>query len=625
MKLILDKINSPKDVRRLNLSQLNRLALELRSFLVENVSKTGGHLASNLGIVELTLAIHYCFNTPIDKIVWDVGHQAYIHKIITGRKEKFGTLRQLDGISGFPKPCESEYDTFTAGHSSTSISVALGFACARDLKGGNERIVAVIGDGSMTGGVAFEALNNTGRSNRNLIVILNDNQMSISDNVGALSRHLNDLRTEDRYLEAKRDVKKLLDRIPSSEPVVSKIKRTKNRIKYLFIPGVLFEEFGFKYIGPVDGNDIGGLINVLNRAKKINGPVLVHVKTKKGKGYKYAEQNPSAFHGVGAFDLRTGKTAKKSFLPTYSDVFGKTIVRLAENDKKIVAISAAMGNGTGLTEFIGKYPDRFFDVGIAEQHAVSFSGGLAKSGLIPIFAVYSTFLQRAYDEIMQDVCLQNLHVVFAVDRAGIVGGDGETHQGIFDLSYFSHMPNMTVMLPKNGAELQKMIEFAVYNIDGPVAVRYPRGNISEVFSENTSNIEYGKGEILIDGNDIAVISAGTVCDIANDVCGRLKEDGYNPMLVNLRFVKPIDMELIKSVCQKCRYVFSIEDNVYEGGAGMLILQTLNDMGELDKVCFCNFALPDKFIEHGSRDELYKRYGLDSNSIYNKIKKIIHLK
>lgn len=625
MKLILDKINSPKDVRRLNLSQLNRLALELRSFLVENVSKTGGHLASNLGIVELTLAIHYCFNTPIDKIVWDVGHQAYIHKIITGRKEKFGTLRQLDGISGFPKPCESEYDTFTAGHSSTSISVALGFACARDLKGGNERIVAVIGDGSMTGGVAFEALNNTGRSNRNLIVILNDNQMSISDNVGALSRHLNDLRTEDRYLEAKRDVKKLLDRIPSSEPVVSKIKRTKNRIKYLFIPGVLFEEFGFKYIGPVDGNDIGGLINVLNRAKKINGPVLVHVKTKKGKGYKYAEQNPSAFHGVGAFDLRTGKTAKKSFLPTYSDVFGKTIVRLAENDKKIVAISAAMGNGTGLTEFIGKYPDRFFDVGIAEQHAVSFSGGLAKSGLIPIFAVYSTFLQRAYDEIMQDVCLQNLHVIFAVDRAGIVGGDGETHQGIFDLSYFSHMPNMTVMLPKNGAELQKMIEFAVYNIDGPVAVRYPRGNISEVFSENTSNIEYGKGEILIDGNDIAVISAGTVCDIANDVCGRLKEDGYNPMLVNLRFVKPIDMELIKSVCQKCRYVFSIEDNVYEGGAGTLILQTLNDMGELDKVCFYNFALPDKFIEHGSRDELYKRYGLDSNSIYNKIKKIIHLK
>lgn len=621
MKLILDKINSPKDLRKLSLSQLNRLALELRSFLVENVSKTGGHLASNLGIVELTLAVHYCFNTPIDKIVWDVGHQAYIHKIITGRKEKFGTLRQLDGISGFPKPCESEYDTFTAGHSSTSISVALGFACARDLKGGTERIVAVIGDGSMTGGVAFEALNNAGRSNRNLIVILNDNQMSISDNVGALSRHLNDLRTEDRYLEAKRDVKKLLDRFPSSEPVVSTIKRTKNRIKYLFIPGVLFEEFGFKYIGPIDGNNIGGLINALNRAKKINGPVLVHVKTKKGKGYKYAEQNPSAFHGVGPFDLKTGKTAKKSS-PTYSDIFGSTIVKLAEKDQKIVAISAAMGDGTGLTQFIEKYPDRFFDVGIAEQHAVSFSGGLAKSGLIPVFAVYSTFLQRAYDQIMQDVCLQNLHVVFAVDRAGIVGGDGETHQGIFDLSYFSHMPNMTVMLPKNGKELERMIEFAVYGIDGPVAVRYPRGSITKAFSDSVPDIEYGKGEILLDGREIAVLSAGTVCDIAQEVTDRLKEHGYSPMLVNLRFVKPLDRELIEAVCQKCRYVFSIEDNVHEGGAGMLILNALNDMGKLEQVCFRSFALPDQFIEHGSREQLYQRYGLDSKTIYNEIKKLI---
>lgn len=622
MKLILNTVNSPKDIRKLNLSQLNRLALELRSFLVESVSKTGGHLASNLGIVELTLAIHYCFDTPKDKIVWDVGHQAYIHKIITGRKDDFDTLRQLDGLSGFPKPSESEYDTFTAGHSSTSISIALGFAYARDLEGRDERVVAVIGDGSMTGGVAFEALNNAGRSNRNLIVILNDNQMSISGNVGALSRHLSDLRTQDYYLAAKKDFKKFLDRLPDSEPVINKIKRTKNRIKYLFIPGIIFEEFGFKYIGPVDGNDIGQLINSLNRAKKINGPVLVHVKTKKGRGYKYAENNPSAYHGVGAFDLKTGKSLKKSSLPTYSEVFGKTMIKLAENDKKIVAISAAMGSGTGLTEFSEKYPDRFFDVGIAEQHAVSFSGGLAKGGLKPVFAVYSTFLQRAYDEIMQDVCLQNLHVVFAVDRAGLVGGDGETHQGIFDLSYFSHMPNMTLMLPKNGEECEKMIEFAVNKLDGPVAVRYPRGNVTQTFSDNVSEIEYGKGEILKDGKDIAIISVGTVCDISLEIYNRLKDDGYEPMLINLRFVKPIDEQLMKSVCDKCRYVFSIEDNVSEGGAGMSILQTLNDIGELDKVKVHNFALPDKFIEHGTKDELYKRYGLDSDSIYSGIKKLI---
>ncbi|MPM73539.1 1-deoxy-D-xylulose-5-phosphate synthase [bioreactor metagenome] len=474
----------------------------------------------------------------------------------------------------------------------------------------------------MTGGVAFEALNNAGRSNRKLIVILNDNQMSISGNVGALSRHLNDLRTEDRYLEAKKDVKKLLDRFPDSEPVVDRIKRTKNRIKYLFIPGVMFEEFGFKYIGPVDGNNISELISVLNRAKKINGPVLVHVKTKKGRGYKYAEQNPSAYHGVGAFDLKTGKTINKSVLPTYSEVFGKTLVKLAESDKKIVAVSAAMGNGTGLTEFSEKYPDRFFDVGIAEQHAVSFSGGLAKSGFKPVFAVYSTFLQRAYDEIMQDVCLQNLHVVFAVDRAGIVGGDGETHQGIFDLSYFSHMPNMTLMLPKNGAELEKMLEFAVNKFDGPVAIRYPRGNVSKEFAENTSEIEYGKGEVLLDGRDIAILAAGTVCDTAMEVYNKLTNDGYTPMLVNLRFVKPVDEQLIKTVCHKCRYVFSIEDNVYEGGAGMIILQTLNCMGELDKVKFRSFALPDKFIEHGTKNELYKRYGLDSGSIYDEIKGLI---
>lgn len=624
LKYVLDSVNMPEDIKKLNIGQLNRLALELRSFVLENVSKTGGHLASNLGIVELTLAMHYCFDAPKDKIVWDVGHQAYIHKILTGRKDKFTTLRQLDGLSGFPKPSESEYDTFTAGHSSTSISIALGFACARDMRGSDEKVVAVIGDGSLTGGVAFEALNNAGRSNSNIIVVLNDNQMSISGNVGALSRHLGELRTERSYIEAKNDVKKLLNRFPDSEKMVNKIKRTKNRIKYLFIPGVIFEELGFKYIGPVDGNNIESLIEVINRAKNIEGPVLIHVKTKKGKGYKYAENNPSAYHGVSAFDLSTGASIKKSNKPTYSDVFGKTMCSMADEDDKIVAVSAAMGNGTGLSKFISKHPSRFYDVGIAEQHAVSFSAALAKSGFRPVFAVYSTFLQRAYDEIMQDVCLQNLHVVFAVDRAGIVGADGETHQGIYDISYFTHMPNMTVMMPKNGIELEKMLRYAVYNIDGPVAVRYPRGNISDIYSENTSEIEFGKAELLEDGEKIAVISAGAVCDNAAKVCEMLKNDGYNPMLINMRFAKPVDKEMLKLAAEKCGYIFTLEDNVIDGGAGMAVLEALNDMELMNDVKVHSYAFPDKFIEHGTRDQLFERYKLDSESIYKDIKERIDI-
>lgn len=624
LKYVLDSVNMPEDIKKLNIGQLNRLALELRSFVLENVSKTGGHLASNLGIVELTLALHYCFDAPKDKIVWDVGHQAYIHKILTGRKDKFTTLRQLDGLSGFPKPSESEYDTFTAGHSSTSISIALGFACARDMRGSDEKVVAVIGDGSLTGGVAFEALNNAGRSNSNIIVVLNDNQMSISGNVGALSRHLGELRTERGYIEAKNDVKKLLNRFPDSEKMVNKIKRTKNRIKYLFIPGVIFEELGFKYIGPVDGNNIESLIEVINRAKNIEGPVLIHVKTKKGKGYKYAENNPSAYHGVSAFDLSTGASIKKSNKPTYSDVFGKTMCSMADEDDKIVAVSAAMGNGTGLSKFISKHPSRFYDVGIAEQHAVSFSAALAKSGFRPVFAVYSTFLQRAYDEIMQDVCLQNLHVVFAVDRAGIVGADGETHQGIYDISYFTHMPNMTVMMPKNGIELEKMLRYAVYNIDGPVAVRYPRGNISDIYSENTSEIEFGKAELLEDGEKIAVISAGAVCDNAAKVCEMLKNDGYNPMLINMRFAKPVDKEMLKLAAEKCGYIFTLEDNVIDGGAGMAVLEALNDMELINDVKVHSYAFPDKFIEHGTRDQLFERYKLDSESIYKDIKERIDI-
>lgn len=620
LKRLLDSVNWPKDIRKLNISQLNRLALELRAFLLENVSKTGGHLASNLGIVELTLALHYCLNTPEDKIVWDVGHQAYIHKIITGRKDEFSTLRQLNGISGFPKPNESEYDTFTAGHSSTSVSIALGMACARDLSGGKEKIAAVIGDGSMTGGVAFEALNNAGRSNRNLLVILNDNQMAISDNVGAISRHLGELRTERKYLEAKDGIKNFLNRIPAGAPMVDTIKRTKKRIKYMFVPGVIFEEFGFKYIGPVDGHNLEELIENINRAKEISGPVILHVRTIKGKGYKFAERNPADYHGVNAFELRSGKTIKKSQLPSYSSLFGNTLEKLAENDKKIIAVSAAMCSGTGLNGFAKKYPDRFFDVGIAEQHAVSFSAAMAKSGYKPVFAVYSTFLQRAYDEIMQDVCLQNLHVVFGVDRAGIVGSDGETHQGIYDISYFRHMPNMTVMLPKNGYELEQMEEFALMNMDSPVAIRYPRGEISTVFSDIKTPIEIGKSEVIKDGEKIAVISAGAVMEQASGAVRLLEKDGYRPMLVNLRFVKPLDVEMLKNVCEKCSYIFTIEDNVSDGGAGSGILEKLADEELIKNIYFHSFAFPDKFIEHGTRKELFERYRLDSESIYSEIKK-----
>ncbi len=620
LKKLLDSVNMPKDIKKLNISQLNRLALELRAFLLENVSKTGGHLASNLGVVELTLALHYCLNIPEDKIVWDVGHQAYIHKIITGRKNEFSTLRQLDGISGFPKPNESEYDSFTAGHSSTSISIALGLACARDLSGGHEKIVAVIGDGSMTGGVAFEALNNAGRYNKNLIVILNDNQMSISNNVGAISRHLGELRTESRYIEAKDGVKKFLGRLPGGEPIVDSVKRTKKRIKYMFVPGVIFEELGFRYIGPVDGHDLEELIDTLNRAKKLEGPVLIHVRTIKGKGYKYAEKNPADYHGVDPFDLKTGKPIKEPALPSYSSVFGKTLESLAGQDCKITAVSAAMCGGTGLTGFAKRYPERFFDVGIAEQHAVSFSAALAKGGYKPVFAVYSTFLQRGYDEIMQDVCLQKLHVVFGIDRAGIVGSDGETHQGIYDLSYLSHMPNMTVMLPKNGAELEKMLEFAVNKMDSPVAVRYPRGEITEKFADNTEDIEYGKGEILKDGEKIAIINCGTVLDEVSDVCDMLEKDGYEPLLANLRFVKPVDTGLLEKICESCEHIFTVEDNVITAGAGSAVLNALNDAGLMKKVSFHAFAFPDVFIEHGKRDELFERYGLNAEAIYCEIKK-----
>lgn len=620
LKKLLDMINNPKDLKKLDISEFPRLSKEIRTFLLNNVSKTGGHLASNLGIVELTIALHYCFDMPKDKIVWDVGHQAYVHKILTGRKNQFNTLRKFNGLSGFPKPDESEYDCFATGHSSTSISAALAMAYARDLSGESSNIVAVIGDGSMTGGLAYEALNNAGRSNRRLIVILNDNEMSISRNVGALSKHLNDLRTEPFYLCVKEGVHNILNKLPIAGKSIEKaIEKVKDSLKYMIVPGVLFEEMGFNYVGHINGHNINELVNVLNKIKKMDGPILLHVITKKGKGYKYSEERPWDYHGVNPFNIKTGEVISKSSKKSYSSVFGKALTEEAEKNKKIVAVSAAMTSGTGLDEFQKKFKTRFFDVGIAEQHAVTFSAGLASCGYIPVFAVYSTFLQRAYDQIIHDVCLQNLHVIFAIDRAGIVGADGETHQGVFDISFLSHIPNMTILAPKSAEELKNMIKFAV-NFNGPIAIRYPRGSASEIFSERESQIEFGKSELLFDGSEIAIISAGTMMDTAFSVYESLaKEDGANPILVNARFLKPVDKSMIEYICKKCKYIFTIEDNLKNGGFGLKVLETVQELGYNNKVNLYNFAFDDIFVEHGSREELFEKYGLDSVSIYNKIK------
>lgn len=621
MEKILDTVNSPEDIKKLDNSQINQLAKEIRGFLLNSISKTGGHLASNLGVVELTLALHRCFSTPKDKIIWDVGHQAYVHKMLTGRKNDFVNLRQFHGLSGFPKPYESVHDMFITGHSSTSISSALGMAKARDIKGDDNSVIAVIGDGSMTGGIAYEALNNAGRANTNLIVVLNDNQMSISTNVGAVSRHLNDIRTEPAYLGAKEGVHNFLKKIPMiGKPIDKAIEKAKDGIKYIFVSGIMFEELGFKYIGPIDGHNITELENVFNKVKKMKGPIIVHVHTTKGKGYKYAEKLPWEYHGVGTFDIKTGKPISNSTKKSYSDVFGDSMIEMAVKYKNLVAISAAMTSGTGLDKFEAKYPNRFFDVAIAEQHAVTFSAGLATSGLIPVFAVYSTFLQRAYDQIVHDVCLQNLHVIFAIDRAGIVGADGETHQGVFDTSYLSHIPNMTLIAPKNGVELKSMLEFAV-NFKGPIAIRYPRGNASEILDCDSLPIEYGKSELIYDGTGIAVISAGCMIEVSIEVCEKLKAEGYKPMLVNARFLKPVDGNMLEEISKKCRLIFTLEDNLRSGGFGSKVLEELNGRG-INGIHVHNFAFPDTFIEQGTRNELFEKYGLDKESIYNNIKSII---
>lgn len=620
MKKLLNTINNINDIKKLNLKQLPRLGDEIRQFLLDNVSKTGGHLASNLGVVELTMAVHYCLDLEKDKIVWDVGHQAYTHKILTGRKNDFKTLRKLHGLSGFPKPAESVTDIFATGHSSTSISAALGIATARDLKGTKEKVVAVIGDGSMTGGLAFEALNNAGRSNTDIVVILNDNQMSISTNVGAVSRHLNDIRLAPIYLSAKAGVHKILDRVPIVGNSIDKaIEKLKNGIKYFLVSGIVFEDLGFNYVGPVDGHNIEELIEIINKIKNTKGPVLLHVKTIKGKGYEFAEKYPCKFHGIGCFDIETGECAKNTSLPSFSNVFGESLVSLAKKDKRILGISAAMASGTGLEKFEKIFPNRFFDVGIAEQHAVTFAAGLASQGYIPVFAVYSTFLQRAYDQIIEDVCLQNLHVIFAIDRAGIVGADGETHQGVFDISFLSHIPNILIMAPRNGKELKNMLSLAV-ELKCPVAIRYPRENAEKDW-DNDEKLQLGISEIINHGKEIAIISCGTMFEEAKAAWQKLKDDGKTPMLINARFIKPLDSNMIKTVCENCQYVFTIEDNLLKGGFGSIVTDEIIK-GRYENIKITNLAFDDKFIEQGSRQELFQIHGLDGEGIYKSIKKVI---
>lgn len=618
MSEILNQIQKKDDIKKLNEEELKALCKELRRFLLRSVSKTGGHLASNLGVVELTVALEYCFNLPEDKIVWDVGHQAYIHKILTGRKEQFATLRQLDGLSGFPKPHESDCDAFAAGHSSTSISAALGIAKARDLLGGKEHVIAVIGDGSMTGGLAYEALNNAGRENTNLIVILNDNQMSIDTNVGAISRHLNNLRTDGRYQKLKEHFKQFRDNVPIvGRATYNVLSKARDSAKHLFLHGAMFEELGFKYIGPVDGHDLKELLELFRNVKYMKGPVLIHVKTVKGRGYRYAEENPSDYHGVGAFDLKTGKPLSSGG-ESWSDVFGKKILEIGAANDKAVGITAAMAGGTGFEGFQKAFPERFFDVAIAEQHGVTFSAGLASRGIVPVFAVYSSFLQRAYDQIVHDVCMQNLHVVFAVDRAGIVGADGETHQGVFDLSFLSHIPNMTVLSPKNGWELEEMLDFAVNRWNGPIAVRYPRGTAETAFTENREPVAYGKAELIQDGRKIAVLAEGHMLKTAAETVKRLEKDGYQPMLVNMRFISPLDGEMLLRAAEQCAYIFTVEDNLGKGGLGSRVLEFYS--GRRQTVSVTSFAFPDCYIEQGTQAQLFARHGLDAEGIYKGIKK-----
>ncbi len=643
MSRILDNINQANDIKKINPSDYKNLAEEIRKFLVQNISKTGGHLASNLGTVELTMALHLCMDFPKDKLVWDVGHQAYTHKLLSGRKNDFCTLRTFEGLSGFPKKKESNCDSFDTGHSSTSISAAMGLVKARDLKGENYRVTAVIGDGALSGGLAFEALNNAARLNSNLMIVLNDNNMSISENVGGLANYLGQLRTNVKYNKFKDSIENALNHIPGLGSIImDKLRKSKDSIKRLVIPGMLFEDMGLTYIGPIDGHDINQLITAFSSASKVNEAVLVHVITKKGRGYKPAELNPCWYHSVESFDVKTGKNSTPKKGATYTDVFSETLLELAKENEKLVAITAAMPSGTGLNKFMRQYPERFFDVGIAEEHAVTYAAGLASGGLKPFVAIYSTFLQRAYDQILHDVCISRLPVVFAIDRAGLVGNDGETHQGIFDISFLSHMPSMTMLAPKNKQEFRQMLYFA-NQFDGPVAIRYPRGRVYEGLEEFQTPIEYGKSEIInlnkIKNNDVfgtdknqtsldilgkefqpetmVILAIGSMVETAVQVVKELSNLGKQAVLVNVRFISPMDEELFHRLALSTGVWITMEENVKTGGYGEKVAGFLMEHN-YRQIRLINISLPDQFIEQGDVAVLKEKLQFDAASILKNI-------
>lgn len=614
--MLLDTIRQANDIKKISEENYDALAEEIREFLIKKISVTGGHLGSNLGAVELTMALHLALNMPEDKIVWDVGHQSYTHKLLTGRREGFETLRKYGGMSGFPKRKESNCDAFDTGHSSTSISAGLGLVKARDIKGEKQTIVSVIGDGSLTGGMAYEALNNAARLDSNFIIVLNDNNMSISENVGGVSKYLNNVRTTEGYLDLRDGVYNTLKDMPKyGNQMVKFIRRAKNSVKQLVIPGMFFEDMGVTYLGPVDGHDIGQMVRVFGEAKKVKKAVLVHVLTQKGKGYLPAERHPARFHGADPFVIETGVPKNPRTKANYTDVFSTVMTKLGQRDEKVVAITAAMPDGTGLKRFRNMYPDRFFDVGIAEEHAVTFAAGLAAGGLKPIVAIYSSFLQRAYDQILHDVCIQNLPVVFAIDRAGLVGSDGETHQGIFDLSYLSSIPNMHIMAPKNKWELSDMVKYAV-DFEAPIAIRYPRGEAYDGLKGYRLPIAYGKSESIYEEEDICLLAVGSMVKTAEQVRMQLKERGYACSLVNARFVKPIDEQAIEEACAGHKLFVTMEENVASGGYGERVREFLDRRTEKKEIL--TIAIPDEYVEHGNVDLLKQEIGLDADSITKRI-------
>lgn len=616
MYKILDSINSPGDVKKLDLPRMTELAQDIRQLLIKSVSECGGHLAANLGVVELTIALHYVFNSPDDKLIWDVGHQSYIHKILTGRRDDMCTLRQFGGLSGFPKHEESEHDIFNTGHSSTSISAAMGIALARDIKGEDYSVAAVIGDGALTGGMAFEALNHAGHEARDLIVVLNDNEMSISKNVGAMSAYLNRLRTDPSYYRTKEGIEKNLNRIPGIGPNIARAAgRFKDTVKYIMVPGILFEELGFTYIGPVNGHNLEELTTVLANARKMKGPVLIHAITQKGRGYEPARRNPDRFHGVGPFDISTGNLLKKS-VKTYTEVFGNFMLKRAAEDEKVVAISAAMTGGTGLGKFSREFPDRFFDVGICEQHAVTMAAGMARAGLHPVVAIYSTFLQRAYDQIIHDVALQNLPVIFAIDRAGLVGEDGSTHHGIFDIAYLRNIPNMTIMAPSNENELLDMLHTA-FSINGPVAIRYPRGVGEGVeINEKCTLLQPGKSRLVEEGKDLAIVGIGKGVTIGKEVVNILKSRGISALLLDTRFVKPLDKDMLCDLARKFDRMVSIEDNCLPGGFGSALLEIFAEQNI--NTDLLRIGIPDEFVAHGKVDLLFEYINMNPEGVVETI-------